>query len=87
MTKLQELHQRGQSVWLDMIRRGMLASGELEDLVDDPDRAGLDLAALDGLGIDLDELCEELQRDGVRKFVEPFEALLGAIRTKRREVA
>ena len=51
------------------------------------DRAGLDLVALDDLGIDLTEVCDELQRAGVRKFVEPFEELLDAIRTKRREVA
>ena len=51
------------------------------------DRAGLDLIALDDLGIDLTEVCEELQRAGVRKFVEPFEELLDAVRAKRQEVA
>ena len=35
MTKLHDLHAEGQSVWLDFIRRDMLASGELASLVDD----------------------------------------------------
>lgn len=36
MTKLRELHEHGQSVWLDFIRRDMLgADGELASLVDD----------------------------------------------------
>jgi len=33
MTKLQELHEAGQSVWLDFIRRDMLGNGELAGLV------------------------------------------------------
>ncbi len=35
MTRLHELHDAGQSVWLDFIRRDMLESGELESLVAD----------------------------------------------------
>jgi transaldolase len=35
MSKLQELHQQGQSVWLDFIRRDLIASGELQTLVDE----------------------------------------------------
>lgn len=33
MTKLEELHAAGQSVWLDFISRGMLEAGELDELV------------------------------------------------------
>lgn len=33
MSKLQDLHTAGQSVWLDYISRGMLEAGELTDLV------------------------------------------------------
>ena len=58
-----------------------------DTITHDLDRAKLDLIALADLGIDLTEVCDELQRVGVRKFVEPFEELLDAIRTKRREVA
>jgi transaldolase len=35
MTKLQELHAAGQSVWLDFIRRDMLEGGELAQMVAD----------------------------------------------------
>lgn len=35
MGKLHELHSKGQSVWLDFIRRDMLASGELNEMVAD----------------------------------------------------
>ena len=35
MTKLHELHEAGQSVWLDFIKRDMLAGGELASLVAD----------------------------------------------------
>jgi len=51
------------------------------------DRADLDMIALEDLGIDFHQVTEDLQRAGVKKFVEPFEALLDALRTKRREVA
>jgi len=33
MTKLQQLHQHGQSIWYDFIRRDMLADGGMADLV------------------------------------------------------
>jgi transaldolase/glucokinase len=35
MNRVKELSRYGQSVWLDFIRRGMLASGELARLIDD----------------------------------------------------
>ncbi len=35
MTKLHELHEAGQSVWIDFIKRDMLDNGELESLVAD----------------------------------------------------
>ena len=33
MSKIRELHQAGQSAWLDFIHRGMLDSGELKDTI------------------------------------------------------
>lgn len=41
--------------------------------------AAAQLAALASLGIDLDQVTEQLEREGVEKFVKPFEALLGAL--------
>ena len=35
--------------------------------------------ALRDMGIDLEEVAVQLEREGVRKFVEPFERLLAAI--------
>lgn len=35
MTKLHKLHEHGQSVWYDFIKRDMLEEGGLQDLVDD----------------------------------------------------
>ena len=35
MSKLKELTQLGQSVWLDFIKRSFIESGELKKLVDD----------------------------------------------------
>src|SRR5690349_17570016 len=34
-SRMQELLDQGQSVWLDYLRRGMLASGELQRMIDD----------------------------------------------------
>lgn len=35
MTRIHDLHQQGQSIWLDYIERKMVQSGELQQLVDD----------------------------------------------------
>jgi len=55
-------------------------------LVEDWDGAERRLAGLAALGIDLDTVTEELQRQGVTKFVEPFDRLLAALATKRQAV-
>lgn len=39
--------------------------------------------ALSGLGVDLEQVAGELERDGVRKFVEPFDALMSRIDEQR----
>jgi transaldolase len=49
----------------------------------DVDQALGQVLRLGQLGIDLDEVGEELQREGVDKFVEPFDALLETIRNQR----
>ncbi len=47
-------------------------------------RAALD--SLQRLGIDLTEVTEELQRDGVRKFADSFDSLLSALERKKEEL-
>lgn len=45
----------------------------------DPAVAQRQVDALRGMGINLEEVAAQLEREGVRKFVEPFERLLAAI--------
>ena len=49
----------------------------------DLDRAKTDFELLANLGISLDEITQELEDEGVRKFAESFEGLLAAIETQR----
>jgi transaldolase/transaldolase/glucose-6-phosphate isomerase len=52
-------------------------------LLEELDVAQRRLASLAELGLDLEVLTEELQREGVDKFVQPFDSLLGTITAKR----
>ncbi|BAU49289.1 transaldolase [Sulfurifustis variabilis] len=52
---------------------------DLQGALDLPD----DLA---GLGINLDRTAEQLERDGVQKFIEPFDALHAALARRQREL-
>lgn len=45
------------------------------------------LAALESAGISIEEITTELVEDGVTKFVESFDKLLGGVAKKRRELA
>ncbi|MEW6750385.1 MAG: transaldolase [Candidatus Latescibacterota bacterium] len=49
------------------------------------DEAGEVMAALQELGISMQELTDQLQEEGVAKFVRPFEQLLGSIQARRAE--
>lgn len=42
---------------------------------------------LAALGIELAAVAEELERDGVRKFIEPYDALMLALGRRRTELA
>jgi len=50
-------------------------------------QARQDLESLDEVGVDLGEVTETLQRQGVEKFVRPYDALLEALETKRSDLA
>jgi transaldolase len=52
-------------------------------LLQDVDGARRRVAALIELGIDLDRVTEELQHEGVEKFVQPFDTLLATLAAKR----
>jgi transaldolase len=44
------------------------------------------LRDLERLGIDLDAVTQQLQREGVQKFIEPFDQLLQALEARRQEI-
>lgn len=53
----------------------------------DADTADAALKSLDDIGVDLDDITARLLDEGIDKFVEPFDALLSAIETKRTAAA
>ena len=62
--------------------------GEVQaSLMGNVDEAAAQLAALENLGIDLDQITEDLQTEGVEKFSQPFAALLASLDAKRAEIA
>jgi len=65
------------------------AHGELRATLQQQDggAAAKDLQALAGLGIDLAQLTDELERDGVDKFAASYDALLALLERKRFDVS
>ncbi|HUF67695.1 MAG TPA: transaldolase [Longimicrobiales bacterium] len=55
-------------------------------LTADVDGARAAMHGIERLGIDMTDVTEELQRDGVRKFADSFDALLAALDRKREEI-
>lgn len=56
-------------------------------LEEDLDAARSDLHALDGLGINLARITDDLEHEGVRKFADDYDRLLAALKQKRQSVA
>ncbi len=56
-------------------------------LEDGIDEARQDFAGLAGLGIDLDAVTDQLEREGVEKFVKPYDALLASLERALRSSA
>jgi transaldolase/glucose-6-phosphate isomerase len=63
---------------------GTVTKGAIET---DLEGAKAALDTLKRLGISLDEITRDLVEDGVKKFVEAFDKLLGGVAKKRRELA
>lgn len=58
--------------------------GKVERTLDrDLDQAERTLAALEEVGVDLDEITAGLQREGVEKFIKPFDSLLSTLARER----
>jgi transaldolase/glucose-6-phosphate isomerase len=68
-----------QNTWDAILDHAYIAPTIEEDF----DRAQADLAALARHGIDLDQVTDQLTRDGVKSFADSFDQLLGAIAQKR----
>lgn len=86
LLKLQEF---GQSVWLDYIHRNMLASGFLKRLIEADGLRGVTsnpaasyLQRLPELGIDLNRVTQQLEDEGVEKFVKPYDSLMETLAQK-----
>ncbi len=60
---------------------GTLAENTIEDGVE---AARQDLDTLAAVGIDLEKATWQLQHEGVQKFIDPYQVLLGALAQKRR---
>jgi transaldolase len=58
-----------------------------DSLTEEVAHAQEQIDALDALGIDLNQATEELQREGVEKFVRPFDQLLETLERKRQTLA
>lgn len=56
-------------------------------LTENVDLAERQIASLSGLGVDFDAVTTDLQREGVEKFVEPFDQLLETLDRKRQALA
>ena len=54
---------------------------------DGVDAARADLAAIAELGVSLDGICDDLLAAGGKSFADAFDQLLGAVESRRREVA
>ena len=68
MTTLHKLREAGQSPWYDNIT--------IEENLED---AKIALKSLEDEGISINGVCEKLQMDGVKKFIESFDALIDSI--------
>ncbi|MEX2489083.1 MAG: transaldolase, partial [Pseudomonadales bacterium] len=64
------------------------AHGELRETLDSQVRqAERDLESLDRIGVNLAGITHELEREGVRKFIDSHDELLAALKDRRAEVA
>jgi transaldolase len=77
--RMHALHQHGQSVWLDFIRRGIIGSGELAKMIEDHDLRGVTsnpsiFEQAIGKGDDYDASFQELAASG-SDAVKAFDAV------------
>ena len=69
-----------QNTWEAVLAHGEIRPGSVEENIPEADAA---IAGLKSLGIDIHAVCERLQKDGVKSFVNSFESLMTTLEKKR----
>ena len=88
MKATKQLHDLGQSVWLDNITRELLTSGTLSRVSGTMPGDGGDaedvLAEFSRAGVDAGQLANELQREGAEAFDKSWNDLMECLAAKSR---
>ncbi len=71
-----------QATWEALLDHGEIRANSIEENIDESRDI---VSRLKKFGIDIHEVCEKLQRDGVKAFVVAFETLMSVIEKKRFE--
>jgi transaldolase / glucose-6-phosphate isomerase len=69
-----------QNTWEALLAHGEIRSGSVEADLPDAEAA---IAGLKNVGIDIHAVCDRLQKDGVKSFVNSFESLMTTLEKKR----
>jgi transaldolase/glucose-6-phosphate isomerase len=69
-----------QNTWEALLAHGEIRPGSVEENIPEAEAT---IAQLKGIGIDLHAVCERLQKDGVKAFVNAFESLMSTLEKKR----
>ena len=72
-----------QATWEALLDHGEIRANSIEENIDESRDI---VSRLKKFGIDIHEVCEKLQRDGVKAFVVAFETLMSVIEKKRFEI-
>ena len=69
-----------QNTWEALLAHGEIRPGSVEENIADAEAA---ISGLKSLGIDIHAVCDRLQKDGVKSFVNSFESLMATLEKKR----
>jgi len=69
-----------QNTWEALLSRGEIRPGSVEENIPEAEAA---IAELKALGIDIHAVCDRLQTEGVRSFMNSFESLMTTLEKKR----
>jgi transaldolase/glucose-6-phosphate isomerase len=69
-----------QNTWEALLAHGEIRAGSVEEGIQDAQAV---IAELKNIGIDIHAVCDRLQKDGVKSFVNSFESLMTTLEKKR----